>query len=338
MHTPKKINKYLLKISSFVGICAMMLAISCNTNPEGPNQSKDESDSEETSEVVQTNGIIEKLKNGNDRFVVLNEYDLRIFLPQGKGTRISARAVFDTETDVIEFTLSESGLAPWKEQFKIEGLLHYDQTYETYLISDLVNESKATLVLVENGMIMGPYPANLDDTWIVYCDFSHQKQVGEDLGNYFDQIEDLSFEVSQENKSIQPKVENKFEEEIKNDSKPSEKNKIHTSLHNFERHTYKIKTEDFLIRIDELSNNKFRYASWEIGKSESSKPDIILNNGVREYQGSGGNHTISFSNGDYNYIVHRNLIAEDGFPDFTIEVEHNNQIILSQAGNFANKK
>src|SRR5690606_29206138 len=109
---------------------------------------------------------------------------------------------------------------------------------------------------------------------------------------------------------------------------------VHVSLQSFKEPIYKIKTKNYLIRIDELNNSEYRYASWKIGEKESSKPDIVLENGEWKFQGSVENHVITFANGDYIYNVHRNIIGEADTPDFTLEVEKNGNVILTESGMF----
>jgi hypothetical protein len=123
-----------------------------------------------------------------------------------------------------------------------------------------------------------------------------------------------------------------FEKKLKKDLIAKEKENLHISLKYFENPTYKIKTKNYLIRIDELPNYKYRYASWRISEKESSKPNMVLSNGTLEFQGSGGNHIITFINGDYTYKVYRNIIGADNTPDITLEVEKNGKIILTQDG------
>jgi hypothetical protein len=123
-----------------------------------------------------------------------------------------------------------------------------------------------------------------------------------------------------------------FEKKLKKDLIEKERESVHTSLKAFESPIYKIKTKKYLIRIDKLSDSKYRYASWKIGEQESSKPDLILKNGQLEFEGSGGNSVITFSNGNYKYKVYRNIIGEDNSPDITLEVEKNGQTILTEDG------
>lgn len=137
---------------------------------------------------------------------------------------------------------------------------------------------------------------------------------------------------SDEGKIIAVNYQSDFEKKLRKELIDKEKENVHSSLKTFESPTYKIKTKKYLIRIDELENKKYRYASWKINKKESSKPDLILNNGELEFQGSGGNHVITFTNGNYIYKVYRNILGEEDTPDITLEVEENEKIILHQNG------
>jgi len=123
-----------------------------------------------------------------------------------------------------------------------------------------------------------------------------------------------------------------FEKKLRQDLITKDKQKLHISLRTFESPTYKIKTNNYLIRIDELTNYEYRYASWKIDEKESSKPSIILNNGELEFEGSGGNHVITFINGNYIYKVFRNIIGEEKSPDITIYIEKDGQNILTEDG------
>jgi hypothetical protein len=123
-----------------------------------------------------------------------------------------------------------------------------------------------------------------------------------------------------------------FEKKLKKDLIDNEKENLYISLKNFERPIYKIKTKKYLIRIDELSNDKYRYASWKIGKKESSNPDIILNNGILEFQGSGGYHIITFLNGHYTYKVYIDIIGIHNTPNITLEVGKDGKTMLTENG------
>jgi len=123
-----------------------------------------------------------------------------------------------------------------------------------------------------------------------------------------------------------------FEKNFRTRMIAKETDNLHTSLKTFQSPIYKIKTNKYLIRIDELTDYKYRYASWKVDEKETSKPDIVLNNGQWEQQGSGGNHVINFVNGIYTYKVYRNIMGEGNSPDITLEIEKNGKIILTTDG------
>ncbi len=114
-----------------------------------------------------------------------------------------------------------------------------------------------------------------------------------------------------------------FEKNLMTSLIAKEKGDLHTSLKTFKNPIFKIKTKIYLIRIDELSDYNYRYAAWKVNDNETSKPDLVLNNGQIQYEGSGGNHVITFVNGIYTYKVYRNVIGTDTTPDITLEVEEN---------------
>lgn len=137
---------------------------------------------------------------------------------------------------------------------------------------------------------------------------------------------------STEGKIIAVTYQSDFERKLKKDLIDKEKKNLDVSLKKFDSPIYKIKTKKHLIRIDKISDYKYRYASWRISEKESSKPDIILKNGKWESLGSGGNHVITFTSANYTYRIYRNIIGEDNSPDITLEVEKNGKIILNEDG------
>lgn len=112
----------------------------------------------------------------------------------------------------------------------------------------------------------------------------------------------------------------------------TDKENLHPSLKTLVSPTYKIQTKQYHIRIDELANNKYRYASWKMGEKESAKPDIILTGGELAFEGSGGNSVISFVNNNYTYQVYRNIIGEENMPDITIIIMKDGKEILKEDG------
>lgn len=126
--------------------------------------------------------------------------------------------------------------------------------------------------------------------------------------------------------------QSKREKNIQAELIRKDKEQLHATLRNFKSPVYKIQTEKFLIRIDELSENSYRYVSWKAGADEAILPDLVLENGICEMQGSGGNHEFTFVNGIYTYKVRRNILGERDSSDVTIQVEKRGEIIFIAPG------
>lgn len=122
------------------------------------------------------------------------------------------------------------------------------------------------------------------------------------------------------------------EKKLRQDLIAKDKQNLHASLKTFENPVYKIKTKNYLIRIDKLTDDRYRYASWKIMEKESSQPDIILDNGEAEADGNGGNHMIIFSKDSYTYKIYRILMGAEGSPEVTLEVEKDGKLILAEDG------
>jgi hypothetical protein len=110
-----------------------------------------------------------------------------------------------------------------------------------------------------------------------------------------------------------------------------DKNQLPTSLQDFQKPTYLIFTKNYKIRVDEKMEGIYRYAAWKI-KNPKSEPDVIIENGVRDFQGSGGNETITFKNNGYTYLVSVNKIGTGNEPNATLEVLKQDKRILIEDG------
>lgn len=111
-----------------------------------------------------------------------------------------------------------------------------------------------------------------------------------------------------------------------------QKSKAHESLLNLKKTILIIETKEFRIRIDELSNGKYRYASWSINSKMTEKPSLIIKNGNLIPEGSGGNHRYEFTNGNHKYICDINVLAEDDIPDAYLRVLKDGKEILHESG------
>lgn len=105
---------------------------------------------------------------------------------------------------------------------------------------------------------------------------------------------------------------------------------LHESIKDFVKPLLEMKTKRFRIRIDDMANGNLRYAAWPITNDTSEKPDLILVNGERIYDGSGGNHRYVFENGRFTYLCSVNVIGTVSTPEASLDVFDGDKRILSE--------
>ncbi|ELI6423612.1 hypothetical protein RRM51_003047 [Aeromonas veronii] len=93
-----------------------------------------------------------------------------------------------------------------------------------------------------------------------------------------------------------------------------QKSGLHPSVREYKSPELMWQTEKFIIRIDELDDGHYRYASWAKGKTLADKPDLVLKNGTVRVEGTGGNHTYLFTSGPYRYECAVTVLGERGVP------------------------
>ena len=112
-----------------------------------------------------------------------------------------------------------------------------------------------------------------------------------------------------------------------------DKESLPESLQNYKENMLKFRTEKYIVRVDLLYNDKFRYAAWRIERSAvvASEPDIVLYDGERIFEGSGGNNHYVFTRDNYRYEIYENVIGEADQKPYELKVYKNNELILSQS-------
>jgi hypothetical protein len=106
------------------------------------------------------------------------------------------------------------------------------------------------------------------------------------------------------------------------------KQSLHSNIKTFQKPILDWKTSKYRVRVDDLGDGNFRYASWSIDKNPSDKPDIVLINGDITFEGSGGNHHYTFKNGRYSYVLHVTIIGCDTSSLGWLEVYKNDKQLL----------
>jgi hypothetical protein len=121
------------------------------------------------------------------------------------------------------------------------------------------------------------------------------------------------------------------EKELLAHSIQENKSQLPKSLQSFEIPMYLIITKNYKIRIDQMSEGIFRYAAWK-NKNQKTEPDIVIENGALEFDGSGGNEEITFKINEFTYIIYINEVREGNFPDASLEVKRGEQTLLTENG------
>ncbi|WP_163398674.1 hypothetical protein [Flavobacterium fluviatile] len=124
--------------------------------------------------------------------------------------------------------------------------------------------------------------------------------------------------------------ESKFEKDLKNKIIANEKMKLHSSIAKFKNPECVLETSKFRIRIDDLGNNNYRYASWPLKKKMSDEPDLVITKGKIILDGNGGNHRFKFKKGQYIYECHISPLRENGSAPAGLTIYQNKKEILSQ--------
>jgi hypothetical protein len=136
--------------------------------------------------------------------------------------------------------------------------------------------------------------------------------------------------IDTDGKIITINYQSQAEEDLSNKLIAAEKAKLHPSIAKFKAPEYILETSKFRIRIDDLGNNNYRYASWSIKQKMSEKPDLVITNGKWIPDGSGGNSYFDFKKGDYLYRCYIIVLGTNDSPPATLTISQNNKNILEQ--------
>lgn len=112
------------------------------------------------------------------------------------------------------------------------------------------------------------------------------------------------------------------EENYKKELINREKELVHFSIRDYKRPVRRIKTKNFLIRIDELYNETYRYTAWANGKIDSDQPDLVVI-GELKWGGTEGDHEFVFTKDIYKFIVSLSLRENGDFYVHSIEKNGN---------------
>lgn len=110
----------------------------------------------------------------------------------------------------------------------------------------------------------------------------------------------------------------------------NQKTGLHESVSQFVSPELAWQTAKFTIRVDNMGNSQYRYASWAKGKPLSEKPDLVLNQGKLVFDGSGGNHSFQFTSGPYLYVCDVIVLGTSDSPIGELVVFKHDKVLLRE--------
>ncbi|HEY1196111.1 hypothetical protein [Flavobacterium sp.] len=134
-------------------------------------------------------------------------------------------------------------------------------------------------------------------------------------------------------------INNQSEEELKlkNSLIAEQKKSVNTSISNFKEPVAILETSKFRIRIDDLGNDNYRYASWSIKKKMTDTPDLVIEKGIFVADGTGGNHYYEFKKGNFKYQCYFIVLGEKDSPPAVLTVSQSGKEILSQTAKIVSR-
>lgn len=88
------------------------------------------------------------------------------------------------------------------------------------------------------------------------------------------------------------------------------KKEMYPTVNSWNENILVAKSGKLLIRVDRTDKG-LRYVCWKNERTIKDSPNIILYNGVEEQQGTMGEWTWTFTNGDWTYVVHDAELCEE---------------------------
>jgi len=117
----------------------------------------------------------------------------------------------------------------------------------------------------------------------------------------------------------------------------AEKSLLHKSMNEFSRPVCELRTSSSRIRIDELREGNYRYASWPVHSKISDKPETIIKKGKMVPDGSGGNRSYVFKKGNLVYNCAIIVVGDKKSPPALLTVYKGDTEILTQKANMIRK-
>ena len=107
---------------------------------------------------------------------------------------------------------------------------------------------------------------------------------------------------------------------------------LHPSMRQYADPVCIVDTISYHIRVDELKDGTFRYASWKKTSKENSLPELQISSGTETFEGNLGDHSYIFVNKDFRYEIHIIAGGEEPCPPVMLIVYKADKEVFRQAG------
>ena len=136
--------------------------------------------------------------------------------------------------------------------------------------------------------------------------------------------------LDEEGKLIAVNYETELEKQQRMALIELDRKELPTSLQVYESTVLQMKTEKFLLRIDEMSDGSYRYAAWLVKtKTDGGEPDEMLENGELNFDGSGGNHSYTFKSEEYTIVCSIIVLGKNTSPPAELLIYRDEQLVRS---------
>ena len=95
---------------------------------------------------------------------------------------------------------------------------------------------------------------------------------------------------------------------------------VHASLQKYKRPVLAGKTENRILRIDELDDGSYRLALWMLDKTQKDVPYLVLGSGIMNMEGSGGGYSFKFEKDKQQYLCYIFMDHKPDSPSIVFEI------------------